>query len=308
MIHLEKLRDLTLNKVYQEHRHMHLNAASGLVKVGDFLYVVADDENHLGIFHATSSEPGKLKRLFAGELPVEPEQRKAKKPDMEAITLLPGSEKYPNGALLALGSGSKKLRHQGVIIELDKHGAIQHEPDIIDLKPLYDLLEEAFEKVNIEGAAVVDEQLFLFQRGNSKNCRNAIVALKMKSFFKLIAKKDNKIELKITDYDLGKINEVPLTFTDATALPNGAILFTAAAENTLDPVLDGVCEGSAVGIIQPDGVLFKLWNLQPVVKVEGVAAQLQGSKIQLLMVTDADNEAIPAALYRAELDGYPFNN
>ncbi len=31
----------------------HLSAESGLVRVGKFLYVVADDEHHLGMFAAT---------------------------------------------------------------------------------------------------------------------------------------------------------------------------------------------------------------------------------------------------------------
>lgn len=52
MLRLTKLRELTLPMPPQADRPRHLSAASGLVGVGEFLYVVADDENHLGVFSA----------------------------------------------------------------------------------------------------------------------------------------------------------------------------------------------------------------------------------------------------------------
>jgi len=70
--------------------------------------VVADDELHLGVFHATDAGPGHLMRLFPGRLPHPKAARKARKPDAEALTRLPPFAGCPHGALLAIGSGSKR--------------------------------------------------------------------------------------------------------------------------------------------------------------------------------------------------------
>jgi hypothetical protein len=51
-----------------------LSAASGLVRVGDFTYVIADDEHHLATFTKSKAKsrklkPGDLVYLIPGELP-----------------------------------------------------------------------------------------------------------------------------------------------------------------------------------------------------------------------------------------------
>ena len=50
MIQLTELKSLLLEQGTHIDRHPHLSAASGLVQVGSWLYVVADDELHLGQF------------------------------------------------------------------------------------------------------------------------------------------------------------------------------------------------------------------------------------------------------------------
>ncbi len=99
---------------------------------------------------------------------------------------------------------------------------------------------------------------------------------------------------------------MPLCFTDATPLPNGEIIFTAAAENTSDAYLDGACLGSAIGIINSAGELHSIHSIDKVVKVEGVQAKIVANKIHLLLVTDADDATTAAQLYSAKLIGYPF--
>src|ERR687897_790690 len=94
----------------------HLSAASGLVCLHAFTYVIADDELHLGAFRTATTEPGHLIRLFEGTLPGSASARKRQKPDLEALTLLPPSVDYHHGALLILGSGSRANRRSGAII------------------------------------------------------------------------------------------------------------------------------------------------------------------------------------------------
>ena len=102
MISLTKIRELDLSATTSG-RPLHLSAASGLVCLNSFSYVIADDELHLGVFLANSSEPGHLIRLFEGELPGCKVDRKKQKADFEALTLLPSFGNYPYGALLAFG-------------------------------------------------------------------------------------------------------------------------------------------------------------------------------------------------------------
>jgi len=53
------------------------------------MYVITDDDLHLGVFPVRSSGPGGLIRLFDGVLPQSHDERKKQKPDLEALTLIP---------------------------------------------------------------------------------------------------------------------------------------------------------------------------------------------------------------------------
>lgn len=309
MISLSPIKSLTLKLPSHKNRHAHLSAASGLVQVADRLYVVADDENHLGIFLRDGTEHGELLELFSGDLPLEHEERKAVKPDLEVLTFIPASKKYPHGALLALGSGSKEARCQGVIIALNEQGEVS-DAERIALDGLYQLLKKEIGKINIEGAVVVEDDIILFQRGNKKNKLNATLRIPLKYFYQSVfgddKKPKDKLELNVTPYELGEISGIPLCFTDATALPDGSIIFTAAAENTTDAYVDGQCMGSIIGVINKRGDLHSTLAVDKIVKAEGVEAQLIDNCIHLLLVTDADDASAPAQLYAAELSGYPF--
>lgn len=149
----------------------HLSAASALVRVGLRLFVVADDELHLGVFSLADECPGQLLRLFDGELPVEKKARKAAKPDLEALALLPALSGYAKGALLALGSGSTELRQRGVLLGLEERSR----PRVVDLAPLYRPLREHFRDLNIEGAFLLGDASVLLQRGNQGQAANAVV-------------------------------------------------------------------------------------------------------------------------------------
>lgn len=303
MIQLTELKTLLLAQGTHADRHPHLSAASGLVQVGPWLYVVADDELHLGQFLLEGNEHGKLHRFFAGELPFEYEERKAEKPDIEVLTLIPHINNPKQNALLALGSGSKKKRRRGALVSLDHTGNISGGATIIDLSNFYDFLKQEVGKLNIEGAAVVKDQFFLFQRGNKKNKLNASIRLSLDDLYKtlLTPEKNYQPHIHITPYDLGYIDDVPLCFTDAATLRNGDIVFTASAENTSDSYLDGQCMGSAIGIINRMGNLILLESVNKTVKLEGIEADEASNNIELLLVTDADNAAHPAQLYSASV-------
>jgi hypothetical protein len=298
MMALTKVRQLDLSATTPG-RPLHLSAASGLACINSFIYVVADDELHLGVFRANSSEPGHLIRLFEGELPACKVDRKKQKADFEALTLLPSYEDYPYGALLAFGSGSRPNRRLGALLGLDPQGAVRGSPQIVDCSPIFASLDGGFPSLNIEGAVVSGAELRLFQRGNQRHSKNAIIRFQLSGFLDALSSEQTAAitPLAINTFDLGQIEGIPLCFTDAAALPDGTMVFTAVAED--DNYKDGACAGAAVGIV--DKELQCLYRLEPPYKVEGVNARVEGDVIKLLMVTDADDFEIPAALFSATI-------
>lgn len=293
MIQLTKLRDLAPP-----------SAASGLVRAADSFYVVADDELHLGRFPVDGDAPGELLRMLTGELPAEPKQRKRAKPDFEALTRLPAFGRYACGALLALGSGSTPQRHRGVLLPLTSAGAPAMDAmRVLDLSAVHAVVEQAVGAVNIEGAVVSGERFLLLQRGNKGAGVNAIVSLDLNALYASIERSDS-ISAEIADvrrYELGGIDDIPYSFSDAAALADDAIVFAAIAEDTTDTYADGACAGAALGIIDRDGLIRSIVRIENSAKVEGVHAEVRNGDADLWLVTDADDRRIPAALYRAQL-------
>ena len=279
-----------------------LSAASGLVRAGDFLYVVADDELHLAVFPATTNGPGRVIPLFEGELPTSRVERKALKPDLETLTLLPPSQDYPTGAILALGSGSRRNRRKGALLGVHAQSAVQGLPKIIDLSAIFDPLDVVFRKLNIEGAAVIGDEMRLFQRGNGRDSENAIIRFALPAFLDALSGESAIEPLAIQRIDLGKIDGIPLSFTDAATLPNGSMVFSAVAEDTDDTYNDGPCRGAGIGLLDRDGRLLRMLRFDAPYKVEGVDARVDGAGIRLLLVTDADDPAIPAVLFSATME------
>lgn len=304
MLQLEKLRDLTLESA-QEGRPHHLSAGSGLVRRGDYIYVIGDDERDLGVFSLTSGRPGQLIPLFEGELPASARERAQAKPDLEALTVMPPFRFNPDGALLAFGSGSGKSRDRGFVWSLDDDGSLRGFPRPIDLAPLYSFLEQHVAgEMNVEGLAVAGERVALFQRGNSEGGRSQVFYLSREEVIDTLTEdfaiEPSELE-EVHDHDLGEADGIELHFTDADALPDGRYVFSATAEP--DDDADGrSTAGSAVGIIGTDGSVERLELVSPTsAKIEGVDAVLADELIHLLLVCDADDVEVPSPLYSLTL-------
>lgn len=311
MIRPRILRTLNLENASSSERPRHLSAGSGLVARGDFLYVVADDELHLGCFSRSTDAAGTLVRLFPGELPRDHAQRKAAKPDLEALVYLPAFTEYPNGALLAVPSGSTPNRCRGALLRLDAHGAVIDGPITIDFSDLYDSLTAQVPALNIEGAVVVDDVLMLLHRGSKTYPLSALIELSLRSTLDAIAARgamDASSASCIRWVDLGAIEGVALSITDGAVLPDGRLVVTAVAEQSEDNYADGPCLGAVIGILGRDGQVHQLHPLQPIFKIEGVQAWIEDGLIRLLLVTDADDEGMPSYLLEVEMPtDVPFN-
>lgn len=286
------LRDLLLDPGSHPRRQPHLSAASGLVQVGHWLYMVADDEHHLGMLEdgARDVKPVLLQRIFADDLPEEKDERKKLKPDLEALLLLPTAPGHPYGALMAMGSGSRPNRQQAVALALDELGRLTGAASTIDLADLYQPLRSSFPDLNIEGAFVANERFHLLQRGNKGDATSACIEYSLNDVQDWLAGRRSMapVALRIVPFALGQAGGVPLGFTDGTALPGGGWLFSAVAEDSADSYADGPCAGSAIGWVNTDGELLRLEPIAGAPKVEGIA--LDGVS-RLLLVTDSDDPA-----------------
>ncbi len=284
----------------------HLAAASGLVRAGDHLLVAADDMLHLGVFPARGGGPGRLVRLLPGKLPKDAGARKKKKRDFEALVHLPPAVAGgAHGAVLALGSGSRERRRVAVLVPLGADGTPREgAARTINLAPLYLRLERDFPELNIEGAAVVGDRLRLLQRGNGPAGVNAVVDLDLERVTRGLRGDLIGAEalVSLRPVELGKLDGVRLSFTDASPLPDGRTVFLAAAEASADTYADGEIRGSAVGVLDRDGQVSFVRRFAGRFKAEGLHATLEpDGAISLLMVTDGDDPEQPAELLRARL-------
>lgn len=242
----------------------HVRAGSGLVALGSRLVVIQDDAAFLAVIESESG------RVEAIPLPAGPGGRrqfdirrgnKMDKPDFEAAIPL-GLD-----GLLAFGSGSAPGRDR--VLQVSGIGTTTPVIAVHDAGPLYRALSALPALVgvglNLEGAVQIGaDTLRLFQRGNGAPVGdlrpvNASCDLSLRALLAWL--EDPRVSLpeisQITAFDLGTIENVLLSFTDADAVEDG-VVYLAAAEDTPNAVDDGPVVGVAVGIITAEGARWTL--------------------------------------------------
>jgi len=295
-LELRKLRDLDVARPDGDDRAPYVSSASAVARRGDFIYVIGDDELDLAVFTVSTPEPGEMRRVLPGELSDDAGERSRDKPDVEALTALPPFAGEPYGGLLGLGSGSKQSRDRGFFAPLAPDGSLAGEARTIDLEPLYTLLRRDIDELNIEGAAILGDAFWLFQRGNGAEGKNLIVELVLDEVMGSLAG-DLVIdpgELRaVRSYELGELDGTSLCFSDATALDDDTIIFTASAE-VADGPDEGTIRGSVVGAIEISGAVRRLRTIDREWKVEGVHATIDTGVVDFVFVCDQDaDEASP---------------
>ncbi len=178
------------------------------------------------------------------------------------------------------------------------------DPLAFDLTALYGRIREEIPALNVEGATTIGDDLVLMQRGNHRGSRNACIRLNLSDVLASLRSTiplDARMPPTIEYVDLGDVDGVPLCFSDVSAMPGVGLVFAAIAEDTDDNYLDGPCVGAAIGIIDPRGHVAHLERVPGAPKIEGIHAELVGQMLKLWLVTDADDEGLPAQLLTAEL-------
>lgn len=273
MIKLEKVFELT---------DPFISAASGLVVHDNKILVISDDENFIGIYNF-ESQTGQKSVLFKEVLPNDKLLRKKQKGDFEALVHLTHLKK-----LLVIPSGSTTNRMRGAL--LFENGDFAQE---ISFAPLYKILGEQIKEINIEGGIAFDDELWLFQRGNGVENKNALIFLNLTDFLNA-----SPLNPRILDVSLGNFHQVPLSFTDATKAEH-VILFLAVAEDSQSTYLDGTVVGSVLGVMNQSGEILDTMTLDTNSKPEGLSYNALNKCFYL--VTDDDNPHHPASLFKGEL-------
>ncbi len=273
MIKLEKVFELT---------DPFISAASGLVVHDNKILVISDDENFIGIYNF-ESQTGQKSVLFQEVLPNDKLLRKKQKGDFEALVHLTHLKK-----LLVIPSGSTTNRMRGAL--LFENGDFAQE---ISFAPLYKILGEQIKEINIEGGIAFDDELWLFQRGNGVENKNALIFLNLTDFLNA-----SPLNPCILDVSLGNFHQVPLSFTDATKAEH-VILFLAVAEDSQSTYLDGTVVGSVLGVMNQSGEILDTMTLDTNSKLEGLSYNALNKCFYV--VTDDDNPHHPASLFKGEL-------
>ena len=256
-----------------------VRAASAVAAFGDGWLVAQDDGTHGAWVRERSVERLRLVPPVEGhDVFSSAEGTKHLKPDLEAACVL------PDDAVLLLGSGSTPARMRGV------HVRPGQEAQVLELAPLYAevarVLGLAPDALNLEGACLVGDALRWFARGNLRaGVPSASVDLDLAA---VLDGAPPRVREPRT-YDLGTVDGVGLTVTDAVALPDGRVLVSAAAEDTPNAVDDGPVVASALALLDRSRVLDVVALPEvdgAVVKVEGLAVLSPG---RVLAVVDEDD-------------------
>jgi hypothetical protein len=300
-LELRRLRDLDLGEPPDDGIPPHIASASGVVRRGDFVYVIGDDLLQIGVFELAAGEPGRLRRVFPGDLPDKGRKRGRDKPDLESLTALPPIEAEPHGGLLGLGSGSKPSRDRGFFWPFAAAGSLHGDPREIDAHPAYEMLRAELDgRVNIEGAAVLGDRLWLFHRANESSRPNAVAEFELADLSRTLAQDlvvDPEELRSVRRYELGELDGVPACFSDAAMLTDELTCFTASAEDAES----GEIRGSVVGTIDAHGEVRRLRTIDPRWKVEGVDARIDTGMIDFLFVCDQDDADVASPLLNATM-------
>jgi hypothetical protein len=266
-----------------------VRSGSALVRFGSRLLMVQDD----ALWLAWLDEAGRLEVEPLGSSAERLFSDKRKKPDFEAAAVIPGA---PERALI-FGSGSLASRERVVLLGGDR------EPRLIHTPALYAALrgDARFcpEQLNIEGAFVDGAALVLCSRGNGGATFDTTVSLPLGELLAYLdAPELGRVPRlgEVEQYELGSVEGVRLTLTDAT-LHAGVRYYLAAAEASPDAIADGPVLAAALGVLsdEPRYALIEDERGAPLRdKVEGLCvAQNAGD---WLAIVDADDASRPAEL------------
>lgn len=217
-----------------------LPSGSGIALWKDSLYIVSDDAPF--VYQLSLKDNSYRQYALIGYARVKYRIPKPVKPDFESATIgtMNGRE-----YIFAFGSGSKSPGRDSLLIcnLLDLNNQ-----RIINLTPFYKYLQEKTatpaKQWNIEGVAITDDTMLLFNRGN-----NLVVEIPWKEFMGYLGPQNPLPSITHYKLNLPRHNGHLSRISGTCELnKEGDILFCASIEDTPNWYSDGPVLGSYVGI------------------------------------------------------------
>jgi hypothetical protein len=291
-----------------------VRAGSGLATIGGRLAIIQDDAHFLAVVDIGRHHVDAiaLPAGYGGGRQFDDLRgNRHWKLDLEACASLIDEGRE---LLVAFGSGSSPAREHILLVAWPAEHAcdvrLLHAPEF------YAALRAdagfAGSELNIEGAALLSgDSLRLWQRGNGAACQGCgpVNAACDISWRMLRAHLNDPASppptpQNVTQYDLGRLDGVPLSFTDA-AVRGHAIFFTATAEASPNTVEDGPVAGSVLGQIDAGGnatwtVLCDPHGGRLNGKVEGLCFDAEDANRAWILI-DRDDPLAPAELCQVQL-------
>lgn len=260
-----------------EDRPPHVRAASAIAARGDELFVVQDDAGFIARVRGDSVTSIALPRGRDGRRRFEAAiGNKLDKLDLESCVIV-GDE------LWAFGSGTIPIREHVVRMRFDGTPHVTHEA------ALYAALRDAVGgAINIEGVALVGDELWFFHRGNtSAHDAPAIVRV------------DRSWNVRAIDrVDLGSTSGSSIGFTDACSCGD-RIVFIAAAEASANAIDDGAVLASVIGVLDRGEIRTAPLDLGGK-KPEGIAMR---DANHAWITVDPDDPDLPTTLHEVAVYG-----
>jgi hypothetical protein len=287
-----------------------VRAASAIAPLGDGWLIVQDDATHAAWWRSKSVTAVRVVDSVDGlEEFSSSAGTKHLKPDFEAACAV--SANGTHGVLL-LGSGSTGARMRASLVAMGAadHALSEAEPafTVAGLESVYRKVAAALglhhDQLNLEGACVVGDRLRWFQRGNfAAGTPTACVDVDLAELLAAVTGSIAADRVQVGDvrrYDLGAVGGVALAVTDAMSVAGGRVLVSAAAEDTPNAVDDGPVVGSALALLDDEGVLASVVvpeSGRGAHKVEGLAVgATTADGLRLLAVVDADDPTVASEL------------
>lgn len=283
-----------------------VRAASAVVRSPAGFLVVQDDATYAALVRPAAVEPVRLLPPVEGHVSFdEASGTKSLKPDLEAACLVPS----PDGrsSVLLLGSGSSPARTRVALVPADDpHGDVA----VADLAPLYARVARTLgielDVLNLEGACVVGGSLRWFHRGlPAAGLAPGSVDVPLHALLATITGQAPPEAVPVhapRQHRLGEVQGTGLGITDAVTTRHGAVLLTAAAEDSPNVRDDGPIVGSALVLMDGEEVLdvTELPLLRGrVSKVEGLTVlEEDEGGVRLLAVVDSDDHTAASEAVR----------
>jgi hypothetical protein len=286
----------------------HVRAASALRRRGTRVILVQDDVNAIAVLDATSGVVRSVVLPAAtDDARVFDDARgnKKHKMDLEACVAL------PDGRLVALGSGSSPRRERLVVLDDEVSRA-----EVREATSLYGrlraLADQRGAELNVEGAALQGDRLWLAQRGHGKRATaqwNALLDIPLEAF---VAWLDGHAPAppvrSVIEVRLGRSTQgVLFGFTDVALAVDGRLAFLACAEDSVDVRMDGPVSGCRFGWLDASTLVATTTDVleadgrPTTLKLEGLESR-PGSAVTFDVVADMDRPEEPALLAELRLE------